>query len=118
MIPKHFLLAFLSIQSSNNPRTCKHNSAPDVVVQVDVLNEPAATTFQLVEVGAIKPINEIEYLSTPSTQISGNDAQVPIQIPTGKEVVIQRGSKEINVTAPNPLYIPLPLSLKTIYVCV
>lgn len=111
MIPKTFLLAFLSLQSSNNPQTSgKGNAASEVPVQINVLHEPA-TAFQGAEYGSEKPVNRIDYLSTPRIQTFGDaddDTQVPMKIPSGQEVVIQKGSKEINLTCPTPHHHPFP----------
>ena len=106
MIPKTFLLAFLSLQSSNNPQTSdKGNSASEAAVRINVLHEPA-TTSQGAEFGIEKWVNEIDYLSTPKVQTGSDvddDAQVPMKIPSGpEEVVIQRPSRIINVTCPQP----------------
>lgn len=104
MIPKTFLLAFLSLQSSNDPQASgKGNAASEVAVRIDVVQEPA-TAFHGAEFGTEKSVHEIDYLNTPSVQTGSDvddDAQVPMKIPSGQEkVVIQRGSKEINVTSP------------------
>ena len=112
MIPKTFLLAFLSLHSSNDPQTLdKGNAALEAAVRIDVLHEPA-TAFQGIEFGTKKSIHGIDYLSTPRAQTGSNvddDAQVPMKIPSGQEeVVIQRGSREINVTCPRPFPL-LPL---------
>lgn len=101
MIPKNLLLAFLALQSSSNPRISKENSASEVAIQLNVLIE-LETPFQGAELGTKKSINGIDYLSTPRVQTSGDDTQVPMKIPSGQEVVIQRGSRKINVTAPSP----------------
>lgn len=111
MIPKTFLLAFLSLQSSNGPQTSGEGNS-EVAIQIDVL-EPAIA-LQGAEYGPEKAVNRIDYLSTPRVQTGGNaddDAQVPLKISSGQgEVVIQRGYKEFNVTCPSP---PFPLlSLK------
>lgn len=105
MIPKTFLLAFLSLQSSNNPQTSdKGNSASEAAVRINVLHEPA-TTSQGAEFGIEKWVNEIDYLSAPKVQTGSDvddDAQVPMKISSGQEVVIQRPSRVINVTYPQP----------------
>lgn len=113
MIPKTFLLAFLSLRSSKTPQSSgKSNAASEVAVRIDVVQEPA-TAFHGAEFGSEKSVHEIDYLNTPRVH-TGNDVddetQVPIQIPSEKEeVVLLRGSKEINVT---PLSHPdLTLSL-------
>lgn len=109
MIPKTFLLAFLSLQSSSDPQASgKGNDASEVAVRIDVLPEPA-TAFHGAEFGTERSVHEIDYLTTPNVQTGSevdDDAQVPMKIPSGQEeVVIQRGSKEINASfppTPNP----------------
>lgn len=118
MIPKTFLLAFLSLQSSNDPQTLgKGNAASEAAVQINVLLEPA-TALRGAEFGVEKSVNGIDYLSTPRVQTGSdvdNDAQVPMKIPSGQEeVVIQRGSREINVNLPPTFSSPAPKTNKLI----
>ena len=71
-----------------------------------MLHEPA-TAFRGAEFGVEKSVKGIDYLSMPRVQTGSDvddDSQVPMKIPSGhEEVVIQRGSREINVNLP-----PLP----------
>lgn len=117
MIPKTFLLAFLSLQSSNDPQTLgKGNAASEAAVQINVLLEPA-TALRGAEFGVEKSVNGIDYLSTPRVQTGSDvdDAQVPMKIPSGQEeVVIQRGSREINVNLPPTFSSPAPKTNKQI----
>lgn len=110
MIPKTFLLAFLSLQSSNGPLTSdKGNTASEAAVQISVLHEPA-TAFPGAEFGIEKSVSGIDDLSTQSIQTGSdvdNDAQIPMKIPSEQEVVIQRGSRQINVTSPLPFLLLL-----------
>lgn len=107
MIPKIYLLAFLSLQSSN-ARSLERDAALEGTVRFDVLNEPT-TTFDAAASGIKKAIHEIEYLNSPKVQATGDHSQVPIIIPEEQDAVIQRGSKEINVIhSPPSLPSPLP----------
>lgn len=98
MIPKIFLVAFLSLQGSNR-QSPKEDAALEGTARFDVLNQPTTTTFRAATIGGI------EDLSSPKVQTTGDDYQIPIQISPGQDAVIQRGSKEINVS--HPLTLPL-----------
>lgn len=93
MIPKIFLVAFLSLQGSNR-QSPKEDAALEGTARFDVLNQPTTTTFRAATIGGI------EDLSSPKVQTTGDDYQIPIQISPGQDAVIQRGSKEINVCPP------------------
>lgn len=101
MIPKVFLFAFLSLQSSINPQGAKGNAALEGIAQFDVLSEPTTTFHAAAAIGSKKTVSGIEDLNSPKVQTIGVDNQVPIQISTGKDAVIQRGNREINVI-PSP----------------
>lgn len=110
MIPKVFLLAFLSLQSSSSRSHAQSPNEGDAAflegtARVDVLNEPT-TTFHAATaaIGSKQTVSEIEDLNSPKVQTIGDDSQIPIQISTEKDedAVIQRGAREINV-------IPFPL---------
>lgn len=100
MIPKIFLVAFLSLQRSN-PQSPKGNAALDDPARFDVLNEPT-TTFHAAPIGSRKTVSGIEDLNSPKVQTTGDGSQVPIQISSGQDAVVQRGAREINVI-PSPL---------------
>lgn len=95
MIPKYFLLAFLSLKSSN-PQSPNGDAAVGVTARKGMLNEPA-TPFHDAATGTKKTGNGIEYINSPQVEITGGDYQVPIQISSGQDVDLQRGFSEINV---------------------
>lgn len=99
MIPKIFLVAFLSLQG-NNPQSAKDDAALEGTARFDVLNEPT-TTFDAAPIGSKKTVSGTEDLNSPKVQTTGDYSQIPIQIPSGQDAVIQRGAKEINVI-PSP----------------
>lgn len=100
MIAKIFLVAFLSLQGIN-PQSPKDDAALEGTARFDVLNEPT-TTFDAAPIGPKKTVSGTEDLNSPKVQTTGDDSQIPIQISSGQDAVIQRGAKEINVI-PSPL---------------
>jgi len=106
MIPKVFLVAFLSLQGSKVQSPKEDAALEEGTARFDVLNEPTTTTtFHAATIGGI------EDLSSPKVQTTGDDSQIPIQISPDQDAVIQRGSKEINFNnVPPGFYDPSKVS--------
>lgn len=109
MIPKIFLVAFLSLQGINS-QSPKDDAALEGTARFDVLNEPT-TAFHAAPIGSKKTVSGTEDLNSPKVQTTGGDSQIPIQIFSGQDTVIQRGAKEISVI---PLPLPPPSSLPSL----
>lgn len=113
MIAKVFLVAFLSLQSSN-AELLTGDAALEGTTRFDVLNKPT-TIFHTDAIGSKKTIGRVKDLNIPKVQKNGDGSQIPILLPSGEDAVIQRGAKEINVVIFSfPSSPPSPRAIKVL----